>query len=72
MIELKKVEKRIIKALAAKPLTTEQLAEEAGYWVSGYFTATIQSLRKRGILGNNRPGYYIQPEYLHLLQEIEG
>jgi len=48
------------------------LAAEAGYWVSGAFRTTISSLRKRGILGNNRPGYYIQPEYLYLLHEIES
>ncbi len=59
----------LLEALAEEPLTVEQLAPIAGYEVSGYFRNTLSSLCKRGILGNNRPGYYVKSEYLQLLQE---
>ena len=65
MIELNRTEKIIIKALGDAPLTVEELAVKAGY-----FRRTLTSLRKRGILANNRPGYYMNPEYHYLLQEL--
>jgi hypothetical protein len=33
-------------------------------------TCTLTSLRKRGILANKRPGYYLKSEYHYLLQEL--
>ena len=69
MVELNETEKIIIQALGDKTLTVEELAIKSGYEVSGYFRCILTSLRKRGILGNKRPGYYLKPEYHYLLQD---
>jgi hypothetical protein len=71
MIEPTTAERNIIEALGEGPLTVEQLAIKAGYELSGHFRKTVASLRKRGILGNNRPGYYVMPEYRWVLQVLE-
>ena len=71
MIELNKTEKTIIEALGDQALTVEELAVKAGYEVSGHFRHTISSLRKRGILANKQPGYYLKPEFHYLLQDLK-
>lgn len=70
MIELTTAQKNIIEALGEDTLTVEQLAPKAGYELSGHFREAVNSLRKCGILGNNRPGYYVMPEYKWLLQDF--
>ena len=60
----------IIEALGDTTLTVDELAVKSGYEVSGYFRCTLTSLRKRGILANKRPGYYLKPEYHYLLQDL--
>jgi predicted transcriptional regulator of viral defense system len=72
MTDLNRTEKNIIKALGDETLTVEELAVTAGYEVSGYFRRTLSSLRKRGILANKQPGYYLKPEYNYLLQDLRG
>jgi predicted transcriptional regulator of viral defense system len=69
MAELNRTEKTIIKALGNEILTVEELAVKAHYEVSGYFRRTVSSLRKRGILANKRPGYYLKPEFHYLIQD---
>jgi len=69
MVELNETEKIIIQALGDKTLTVEELAIKSGYEVSGYFRCILTSLRKRGILANKRPGYYLKPEFHYLLQD---
>ena len=69
MVELNEAEKTIIKALGNETLTVEELAVKSGYEVSGYFRSILTSLRKRGILGNKRPGYYLKPEFHYLLHD---
>jgi len=68
MIELTIAQKNIIEALGDDTLTVEQLAPKAGYELSGHFREAVNSLRKRGIPGNNQPGSYIMPGYRWLLQ----
>ncbi len=70
MTEANRTEKTIIEALGDTTLTVEKLAIKAGYEVSGCFRRTLSSLRKRGILANKRPGYYLKPEYHYLLQDL--
>jgi hypothetical protein len=70
MVELNRTEKIIIEALGDTILTVEELAIKSGYEVSGYFRHTLSSLRKRGILANKRPGYYLKPEFHYLLQDL--
>jgi hypothetical protein len=62
-IDLNQTERNIIKALGEDTLKLEELAPRAGYEVSGYLRKTLSSLVKRGILGNKKPGYFVQPEY---------
>ena len=69
MVELNRTEKIIIEALGDTTLTVEELAIKSGYEVSGYFRCTLTSLRKRGILANKRPGYYLKSEFHYLLQD---
>ena len=67
MIELRTIERNIIEALGTDTLTLEQLAPKAGYEVNGHFKKAVSLLSKREILGNKRPGYFVQPQYLHLV-----
>ena len=69
MVELNTTEKNLIEALGMDTLTLEQLAAKAGYEVCGSFRRAISILSKRGILGNKRPGYFVQPQYLSVLKE---
>jgi len=71
MIELTFAEKNIIEALSDDTLIIEDLAVKAGYELSGHFRRQVASLRKRGILGNNRPGYFVMPEYRQALEAFE-
>jgi hypothetical protein len=70
MIDLTTAEKNIIEALGDDTLIIEDLAVKAGYELSGFFRKTVASLRKRGILGNKRPGYYVMPEYRCVQEEL--
>jgi hypothetical protein len=73
MIKLTETERNIIEALDGKALTLEKLAAKAGYEVSGHFRRSITSLIRREILGNKRPGYFVQPPYQRLVNgEIVG
>jgi len=62
-IKLNQIELNIIEALGDDTLKLEELAPRAGYEVGGYLRKTLSSLVKRGILGNKKPGYFVQPEY---------
>ena len=70
MIKLRTVERNIVEALGTEILTLDQLAPKAGYEVNGHFKKAISSLRKRGILGNKRPGYFVQPQYQNIFEEL--
>jgi len=70
MIELRTVEKSIVEALGTGTLTLEKLAPRAGYEVNGHFKKAVSSLSKWGILGNKRPGYFVQPRYQHILSQL--
>ena len=61
--ELNQTERNIIEALGDATLRLEELAPKAGYEVSGHLRRTVSSLTKRGILGNKKPGYFVQPEH---------
>ena len=69
-IELRTIERNIIEALGTHTLTLEQLAPKAGYEVNGHFKKAISLLSKRGILGNKRPGYFVQPQYQGIIHEL--
>ncbi len=70
MIELRTIEQNIIEALGNDTLTCEQLAPKAGYEVNRHFKKAISSLSKRGILGNKRLGYFVQPQYQRIVHEL--
>ena len=72
MIAMTTTEKNIIEALGQDTLIIEDLAVKAGYELSGHFRRQVASLRKRGILGNKRPGYYVTPEYRWVLETLGG
>jgi len=72
MIRLSTTERSIIEALGTDILTFEQFVAKAGYEVSGHFRRTVSSLSKRGILGNKRPGYFVQPQHLHFVSELSA
>jgi hypothetical protein len=71
MIELRGIERNIIEALATDTLTLEQLAQ-ADSEVNGHFKKAVSSLSKRGVLGNKRPGYFVQPWYQHIFAELSA
>lgn len=60
-------EQNILQALGSDTLTGSELAKRAGYPLNSNFKATLSSLRKRGVLGNASPGYYIDEAYQYLL-----
>ena len=70
MIELRTIERNIIEALGTDTLTLEQLAPKAGYEVNGHFKKAVSLLSKRGILGNKRPGYFVQPPHERIVSEL--
>ena len=72
MVELRTIEQNIIEALGTDTLTLEQIAPRAGYEVNGHFKKAVSSLSKRGILGNRRPGYFVQPQYQRLVHELSA
>lgn len=69
--ELNEAEQNIIEALHTETLTGEKLAKKAGYPYNSNFKSTLSSLRKRYILGNNAPGYFVQPKYHTLLKKSD-
>jgi len=70
MIELRTVGKSIVEALGTGTLTLEQLAPRAGYEVNGHFKKAVSLVSKRGILGNKRPGYFVQRPYQGVVNEL--
>jgi hypothetical protein len=68
---LNDTEQGIIEALGNETLTGERLAREAGYPYNFKFKSSLSALRKRGILGNKSPGYFLEPEYEFLLRESD-
>jgi hypothetical protein len=60
-------EQRIIEILRDKTLTGQKLAKAAGRPYDFKFKSSLSGLRKRGILGNKSPGYFLEPEYEFLL-----
>ena len=56
---LSDTEANIVEALGTQRLTGEALAKQAGYPFNSNFKSTLSSLRKRGVLGNASPGYFV-------------
>lgn len=67
-IELNLTEWNVIEALSNATLGLKELAPKAGYEVSGYLRRTVASLVKRWILGDKKPGYFVQLEYLWMIE----
>jgi hypothetical protein len=67
--ELTDTEQNIIEALDKNKMNGEPLAKKTGYPYNSNFKNTLSSLRKRGILGNKSPGYFLEPAYYYLLNE---
>ena len=68
-LQLTDTEKNVIEAINTKTLMGQEIADKAGYPFNSNFKNTLSSLRKRNILGNKMPGYYLLPEHHHLLDE---
>ena len=67
---LNELEQDIIEALGDKMLTGEKLAKEAGCPYNFKFRSSLSGLRKRGILGNKKPGYFLESEHKFLLKKL--
>jgi septal ring factor EnvC (AmiA/AmiB activator) len=63
------IEQDIIEALGDKTLTGAKLAKKARHPYNFKFKSSLSGLRKRGILGNKSPGYFLEPEYESLLNK---
>jgi hypothetical protein len=68
---LNDIERDIITALKDKTLTGEKLARDAGHPYNFKFKSSLSALRKRGILGNKSPGYFLESEYEFLLNKSD-
>jgi len=66
---LKDAERNILEALGRGTMTGEKLAERAGYPFNSNFKSTLSSLRKREILGNASPGYFITDKFRGVLDK---
>ncbi|MHC4580154.1 MAG: hypothetical protein ACYS14_01775 [Planctomycetota bacterium] len=64
-------EQDIIEALGSETLTGEKLASQTGHPYNFKFKSSLSGLRKRGILGNKSPGYFLESEYEFLLKESD-
>lgn len=69
--ELNEAEQNIIEALNTSTLTGEKLSAKAGYPYNSNFKKTLSGLRKRKILDNKAPGYFLKPEYHFLLNKSD-
>ena len=69
--QLNDTERYIVEALGTKTLIGEELAKKAGYPYNSNFKSTLSSLRKRDILGNKSPGYFIEPKYHFLISKSD-
>jgi len=69
--QLNDTDKNIIEALGTKTLIGEELAKKAGYPFNSNFKSTLSSLRKRGILGNKSPGYFVETKYQFLIDKSD-
>jgi hypothetical protein len=49
----------------------EKLARKAGHPYNFKFKSSLSALRKRGILGNKSPGYFLESEYEFLLKKSD-
>ena len=67
--DLNDIEQDIIEALGDETLTGEGLAKEAGHPYNFKFRKSLSGLRKRDILGNKKPGYFLEAEYEYLLRK---
>lgn len=57
---LNALEQQIISALMKMPMTGERLASAIGRYYDGHLKGTLASLKKRHLIGNQRPiGYYV-------------
>jgi hypothetical protein len=63
---LNDTEKNIIESLGQKTVTGEELAKRANCPFNSNFKSTLSSLRKRGVLGNASPGYFVTEAFRHL------
>jgi len=68
---LNDIEQDIIEVLRDKTLTGAKLAKDAGHPYDFKFKSSLSGLRKRGILGNKSPGYFLEPEYELLLNKSD-
>jgi hypothetical protein len=69
--DLNDIEQDIITALRDRTLTGEKLARESGRPYDFKFKSSLSTLRKRGILGNKSPGYFLESEYESLLNKSD-
>ena len=60
-------EQDVVEAIGHNLLIGEELAKAAGYPCNSNFKSTLSRLRKREILGNRAPGYFLRPAFLYLL-----
>lgn len=67
-VQLTDSESNIIEALGTDTLVGEKIAKKAGYPYNSNFKSTLSGLRKRRIIGNKAPGYFVEPEYHFLLK----
>jgi hypothetical protein len=68
---LSDTEQNILEALGTETMTGEVLAKRAGYPYNSNFKNTLSSLRKRGILGNKSPGYFVESKYHSFLKKSD-
>jgi hypothetical protein len=68
---LNDIEQDIIEVLRDKTLTGAKLAKDAGHPYDFKFKSSLSGLRKRGILGNKSPGYFLEHEYEFLLNKSD-
>jgi hypothetical protein len=68
---LSDTEQNILEALGTQTMTGEVLAKRAGYPYNSNFKNTLSSLRKRGILGNKSPGYFVESKYHSFLKKSD-
>jgi len=68
-LSLNDTERNILEALGQGTMTGEKLAKRAGYPFNSNLKSTLSSLRKRGILGNASPGYFITGKFQGVLDK---
>ena len=71
-LTLNDTEKKIVAAVATKPLKGSAIARRLGCGYNSSFKSTLSLLVRTGVLGKGRQGYFVAPKSGHVRIDAAG